>query len=110
MKQILENANEFMGSGEDNVKKERWNAATADFFKAIVIFCDYLLYKEMRNIPKNHSERFSLLKQYFSEIYTEVSRLFNTYTNSYNNKVEKEDVIKIRNYAYEIKRIAENKK
>ncbi|MBU2523336.1 MAG: hypothetical protein KKE23_03535 [Nanoarchaeota archaeon] len=102
MNELLDNINEFLESGEDNLKKERFNAAISDFFKAIVVACDYMIYRDMKILPKNHSERFSLLNKYFKEIYGEVSSLFIIYTNSYNFKIKKEDALKAKNYAYKL--------
>src|SRR3989338_1339856 len=104
MREILENAKEFLESGEDNLKKQRWNASVSDFFKTISNFCDYLIYREMRVSPKNHNERFYLLKKYFKEIYEEVFKLFKTYRDSYNLRLKKEDAENMRKYAYELKR------
>lgn len=103
MKELLENIEEFLESGEDNLKKERFNAAASDFFKAIVVSCDYLLYCRIKILPKNHNERFSLLNKHFKEIYAHISKLFPIYTKSYNFKVKKEDVFLIKEYAYELK-------
>jgi len=58
MEELLENAEEFLDLGEDNFKKQRWNAAVSDFFKSISNFCDYIIYKEIKIFPKNHNERF----------------------------------------------------
>ncbi len=110
MKELLENANEFLESGRDNFIKKRYNASASDYFKSIVIFCDYLIYEEIKRLPKNHSDRFSLLKLYFKEIYGNVSQLFGEYVKSYNLKMDKMSCIKLGGYANEIKRIAENKK
>ena len=82
----------------------------SDFFKAIVILCDYLIYKETKITPKSHNERFSLLRSYFKEIYNAVSELFKTYTSSYNLRLGKEDAIKIKKYANELKNFVINKK
>jgi hypothetical protein len=110
MKELLENVEEFLNAGEDNMKKGRFNAAASDFFKSIVIMCDYLIYREIKILPKNHTERFSLLKSYFNDIYRKVSELFSTYTESYNKKLSKEDALKIGNYANEIRNNILNKK
>jgi len=110
MEELLSTANEFMESGEDNLRKKRFNAAVSDFFKAIVIFCDYLIYKEIKIIPKNHADRFSLLKKYFKDTYKNVSILFILYTRSYNLKLKEEDVVKVKNYANEIQNYISNKK
>lgn len=103
MEELLKNAGEFLESGNENIRKERYNVAVSDFFKAIVIFSDYLIYREVRILPKNHNERFSLLKTYFKEIYQKVSILFKTYTESYNFRLSKDEAIKLRDYANELK-------
>lgn len=103
MEELLKNVEEFLESGDENLKKERFNAAVSDYFKAIVILCDYLIYQEIRLFPKNHNERFSILKRYFKEIYGNVSGFFELYTKSYNLRLGKEEAIKLKNYAHELK-------
>ncbi len=103
MEELLKNVEEFLESGDENLKKERFNVAVSDYFKAIVILCDYLIYKVIRIIPKNHNERFSILKKYFKEIYNKVSGFFELYTKSYNLRLGKEQAVKLKNYAYELK-------
>lgn len=110
MKELLEYAEEFLNSGEDNLKKKRFNAAVSDFFKAIVILCDYLIYNEIKSLPKNHNERFYLLKRYFEKIYKEVSELFELYTKSYNLKMGEKEAIKLKEYSNGLKDIIINKK
>ena len=109
MNELIKNAQEFLDSGEENLKKERFNVAVSDFFKAIVIFCDYFIYKDIKIIPKNHNERFSLLENYFPLVYSKVSNLFKTYVKSYNLRLNKNDTLNIKNYAYELKNIADKK-
>lgn len=109
MKELLDNIKEFLESGEDNIKKERFNASATDFFKAIVVICDYLIYSKIRILPKNHSERFSLLSKHFEEIYSKVSELFSIYVKSYNFKIKKKDVLKTREYAYKLESLISKK-
>ena len=99
MKYLLKNIDEFLDSGKDNFKKKRYNVAVSDFFKAIVISCDFILYRAAKIIPKNHNDRFYLLKKYFTDIYQEVSKLFKLYVQSYNLRLDKKDVIVVMNYA-----------
>lgn len=101
--ELLENIKEFFESGNESLEKKRYNAAVSDFFKAIVILCDYLIYREIKILPKNHNDRFSLLKKYFRDIYSEVSKLFEIYIKSYNLRMNKEDVIKLKKYANELR-------
>ena len=104
MRELLENVKEFLESGKENLIKNRLNASASDYFKAIVILCDYLIYKEIKRLPKNHGDRFNLLNVYFKEIYEKVSSLFEIYIKSYNLKVKKEDVLKLEKYANELQR------
>lgn len=110
MEDLLNNIKEFTESGKDNLIKKRYNAAASDFFKSIVICCDYLIYKEIKLLPKNHNERFSLLKKYFEDIYSKVSELFETYIKSYNLRLLESDAKKIGEYANEIYNVVRNKK
>ncbi|MAG78359.1 hypothetical protein CL616_03270 [archaeon] len=110
MEELLKNVVEFLESGEDNLKKRRFNASVSDFFKAIVILCDYLIYKEIKTMPKNHKDRFSLLKTYFRDIYNQVSKLFDIYIKSYNLRLNEDDANKIKEYANELKKFVEDQK
>ncbi len=110
MKELLENVKEFMESGEDNLIKKRFNASASDFFKSIVILCDYLIYQEIKRLPKNHNDRFNLLKIYFGEIYIKVNLLFEIYIKSYNLRTNLKEVLALKNYSNELKGIVKNKK
>jgi len=110
MDELIKNVEEFIESGEENIHKKRYNVAVSDFFKAIVILCDYLIYSEIKILPKNHNERFSLLKKYFFEIYIDVSELFKIYINSYNLRLNLKDATTLKNYVYDLKKFIKNKK
>lgn len=103
MEDLKINAIEFESSGEDNLKKSRWNAAVADFFRAISNNCDYIIYKQIKIAPKNHNERFNLLEKYFPKIYSDIRNLFEKYRESYTLRLSKEDALTIRRYLHEIK-------
>jgi len=103
MDDLKRNANEFEESGIDNLKKERWNAAVADFFRAISNTCDYIIYKKIKILPKNHNERFNILERYFKEIYINLKDLFKMYRDSYNIRMKKEDAEEVKKYLNELK-------
>jgi len=110
MEHLLANAREFFESAEDNLVKKRFNAATSDFFKSMVVSCDYLIYGEIKRLPKNHADRFVLLERYFPSIYSIVSKLFKSYTDSYNLKSTEEEAKKFKEYAEKIEEFVRNKK
>jgi uncharacterized protein (UPF0332 family) len=110
MEDLLENIEEFLDSGDENIKKGRFNAAVSDYFKVIVISCDFLIYRDMKILPKNHNERFYLLRIYFKDIYTKVNQLFETYTRSYNLRLNEAEAIRLKEYAHELKKSIADKK
>ncbi len=110
MEQLIKNAQEFLDSGNENLLKKRFNASVSDFFKAIVIFCDYLIYADIRIMPKNHKNRFDLLQTYFKDVYEKVSDLFKTYIKTYNLNLRENEAVKLKNYANELKEFISNKK
>ncbi|MFH1066207.1 MAG: HEPN domain-containing protein [Nanoarchaeota archaeon] len=110
MEELLKNADEFLESAKENLKKKRFNASVSDFFKAIVILCDYLIYKEIKAVPKNHNDRFSLLRIHFPEIYRKVSSLFSVYTDSYNLRLGEKEAKTLQEYANGIRKYVNDKK
>ena len=110
MKELLENAYEFLASAKDNLKKERWNATVSDYFKSASNFCDYLINQKIRVFPKNHNERFQLLEKYFKDIYDKIFKLFKKYRESYNLRLKKEDALELGLFANELKTLISNKK
>lgn len=105
MEDLKKNAEEFEASGEDNLKKARWNVAVADFFRAISNNCDYIIYKQIKIIPKNHNERFNLLEKYFPKIYPKIRDLFSKYRESYNLRLSEKDAKEVKTYLDELKSI-----
>lgn len=68
MKELLENAKEFRESGIENLEKKRYNVSASDFFKSIVIFCDYLIYNQINYNLKMNLKEVLLLKEYSDEL------------------------------------------
>lgn len=110
MNELLENAEEFFASAEDNLKKKRYNASVSDYFKSISNYCDFLIYKTMKLLPKNHNERFDLLKKYFPDIYSIILTLFQKYRESYNLRLNEKDALTLRGYTHEIRDYTKGKK
>ena len=101
------NFKEFFESGEEELKKERFNAAVTSFFKAIAVLCDMKIYETRGLLPKNHQERFLFLKLHFREIEELVSSLFKKYTDSYNLRMNRKDATEIKENVKRIKELFE---
>jgi len=109
MKELIQNAEEFLESGEDNFKKKRFNAAVSDFFKAVTNYCDWLIYLDTKIIIKNHNERFNFLKKYHPKIHMKILEFYKKYRESYNLRLSKEDAYPLKEFANELKRDIKNK-
>ena len=82
---------EFYESGNDNFAKKRFNAATDSYFKAIVTLCDHIIQANQGLTPKNHIERFDLMKVNYPREFIIVSGLFSRYRQTYNQKADEND-------------------
>lgn len=107
--ELLKNAEEFLESAQDNQIKKRYNAAVSDYFKAIVIYTDYIIYKDIKTLPKNHNHRFQLLENYFPEIHEKLSKLFKIYTDSYNLRLSEKETKELEKNANEVRDYIKNK-
>ena len=96
---------EFEGA-EEQLEKERYKNAAILFSKSLFALCDFLIYSKLDKLPKNHHERFRILEEYFSEIYSIVDNIFSHYTDAYSKPILKETCELIKNG---IKKIIRNK-
>jgi hypothetical protein len=97
---------EYEGANEQ-LEKQRYKNATILFSKALFALCDLLIYQKLRRLPKNHTERFRILEEYFQDIYEIADDIFSHYTDAYSKPILKESCEKIKNG---IKKITENNK
>lgn len=66
--------------------------AATNFFKALFAVDDVALLEKINDKPKDHTERFNMLKENIPELYTITDRLFSTYRRTYTQDLEKEEV------------------
>lgn len=99
------NFKEFEESGDEELIKNRFNAAVSSYFKAIAVLCDLKIYEIRGLLPKNHQERFLFLKMHFEEIEKIVSDLFKKYTDSYNLRMDKKDALELKENVKRIKEL-----
>ncbi len=96
-KAILEKAaKEYFASAEDELAKERFNAAVVLYFKALVTAADLFLLINTGKTPSSHTKRFSVTKEKFPEVYNFLDKDFPFYQKSYVQIMTKElaEVIK----------------
>lgn len=102
---LLNNFKEFLASAEKDYKEQRYNPAISSYFKAIAILCDYQIYKSQGLLPKNHKERFLFLEVHYKDAYLLISPLFKEYTDSYNLRIHKEQVQRLKENVERLKEI-----
>ena len=102
---LLKNFQEFLYSANRDLSENRYNPAISSYFKAIAILCDSVIYKERGLLPKNHRERFLFLEVQYKDAYNLISPLFKEYTNSYNIRVQKEKVLRLKESVEKLKTI-----
>ena len=97
---------EYSGANEE-FEKKRYINATILFSKSLFALCDIIIYDKLKKLPKNHSERFRILEEYFHEIYKTVDTNFGHYTDAYSKPIAKENCERIKN---EINKIIKSNK
>ena len=80
----------------------RYKNSTILLSKSMFALCDIMIYNKLKKLPKNHSERFRILEEYFQEVYKIVDRIFSNYTDAYSKPVLKETCEEIKNGIKEI--------
>lgn len=89
---LLENVKEFVSQAKKAANDSSYNSAVTLLFKAIAVMSDLFILKAEGFIPKNHTERFQLLKSKYFEIYKILNKDFPVYQQSYKIKLNKEYV------------------
>jgi len=68
-----------------------YSESASNFFKALFAADDFALSK-FGEAPKDHTERFNLLKLKSPELYTLTDRLFSIYRRTYTQELQKEEL------------------
>lgn len=107
MKEIKETFIEEYEGAIEQMQKQRYKNCTILLSKSMFALCDLIIYNKLKKLPKNHSERFRILEEYFSEIYIIVDNIFSHYTDAYSKPILKDTCEKIKNGIKKITQINE---
>lgn len=96
MNNLLDNIKCFWASAEAVYKLKDYTSATILYFKCLFALLDILLLKSLKKTPKDHTERFRMLQEFFPELYLTLDRLFMIYRDTYSLIIEKSKCDEVR--------------
>jgi|SRR3989339_1423338 len=76
--------------------------AATNYFKALFAADDASLFEIIRDKPKDHTERFAMLKANLPDLYKITDRLFSAYRRTYTQELKKEEVALIKKRIMEV--------
>ena len=74
---------QFKHSADLVYNSKDYTSATILYFKTLFAIHDFILLQKIGYAPKDHSERFKLLKKEFLQSYKKLDQEFNTYRSTY---------------------------
>lgn len=91
MTDFIKKARDYFISGIINERIKHLDVATSDYFKSLAAINDYMLSK-INLFPKNHEERFDMLKENLPIFYKLTSSLFLTYRKAYTKEITADEI------------------
>ena len=71
-------------------KMDKLKSSVILLSKSIFALCDYIIFKKYGKLPKNHSDRFRILKMKEKSIYQIVDSVWSKYTDTYSKPSQEE--------------------
>lgn len=90
MVDLIKKAQNYFIIAEISEKFEMFDVACTNFFKSLASINDFILLKK-NLFPKDHNERFFMLKENFQFLYKITSILFLTYRRTYTKEINKNE-------------------
>ncbi len=87
---LLDNAKTFLKSAKIIYDTGDFTSASTLYFKALFSILDLIIFRDKREIPKDHSERFRTLEKEYASLYIFLAKLYPDYRNAYNSKINKQ--------------------
>lgn len=74
------------------MRLQKIKSTTILLSKALFALVDYILFKKYQKLPKNHTERFRILREKEPDIYEKVNIIWNKYTDAYSKPTANESI------------------
>ena len=95
MNKLIQKAKSYFIIGEIAERIEQLDVACTNYFKSLSAVDDFILAR-INLFPKDHKERFSMLKENFFEFYKLTSSLFLTYRRTYTRDISIEETLMLK--------------
>ncbi len=92
MGKFVKKARDYFISGEIAQRIGNFDVASSNYFKSLAAVNDFVLSK-INLAPKDHAERFAMLKENFPDFYRITSSLFLTYRRAYTKEITSSEII-----------------
>ena len=86
---LLKNIKNFKSSAEIVYKTGDYTSSTILYFKCLFVILDIIILQKKGKTPKDHTERFSILKENFPELYSFLDRNYQVYRQTYSLTIDK---------------------
>jgi len=97
MKQdLIKNIKDFKNSAEIVYKAGDYTSSTILYFKCLFVVLDIIILQKKGKTPKDHAERFIILKEDFSELYSFLDRHYYIYRQTYSLTIDKSTCDEVR--------------
>lgn len=80
---LIKNIKNFKNSAEIVYKTGDYTSATILYFKCLFVVIDLIILEKLGKTPKDHTERFNILKSNFPSLYSLLDKYYPTYRQTY---------------------------
>ena len=86
---LIKNIRDFKNSADIVYKTGDYTSSTILYFKCLFVVLDIIILQKNGKTPKDHAERFKILKDDFSELYIFLDKHYHIYRQTYSLTIDK---------------------
>lgn len=86
---LIINISNFKRSAEAVYRNGDYTSSAILYFKCVFVVLDLIILQKTGKTPKDHTERFSILREYFSELYFFLDKYYPVYRQTYSLTIDK---------------------
>ena len=86
---LIKNIKDFKNSAEIVYATGDYTSSTILYFKCLFVVLDTIILQKKGKTPKDHTERFNILKENFPELYSFLDKYYIVYRQTYSLTIDK---------------------